>query len=262
MIYPTQYGWHRYINKGNNNSTIKQNYVLHIVLDGHGIYRVKGKIYSLRKNQAFIVKPSEIVYYYPDPDYNDNFEYVWVGFAGDGVDAVLKAIGLDGFYSYVLDLKNTDKIKSYVFDMINFQGKETFNYMAKLYEIFQEIVENSKHESEGRQKDKSHNNNMVNYIHKNIKEVTVSSLCETFSMERSGLYKYFLREFKMSPQDYIIKNKLEIARELIVETNIDLQSVCTNSGFGNYSHFCRIFTKNFGCSPTEFRKNNSAKGEE
>lgn len=67
---------------------VRPHYLLHIVLDGKGIYRRKNKSYQLKKGDAFLIFPLESTYYQADT--SDPWTYVWVGFDGQDVDTLLE----------------------------------------------------------------------------------------------------------------------------------------------------------------------------
>lgn len=257
-VYPTQFGWHRYDEGANTNSSVKQNYILHVVLNGEGIYKVKKQTFKVKKGQAFLIKPSEVVYYYPlDNDAEVKFEYVWLGLDGYDMENVLTKIHLNDYNAYILNLNDVSKLKEIIFNMIESNSESTYYLTAQTYLFLDELDLQTESTNLNIKNKQKHNNKIIEYINKNIKDVSVQGLCDEFNLERTSLYKLFKREFSMSPQEYILKNKLEIARELIVETNVDLKTVCINSGFVNYSHFSRIFSEKFGCSPINYRKKNS-----
>ena len=45
---------------------IRENFLIHYILNGKGKYKVNDKIYYLDKNQGFIIKPNELTYYEAD----------------------------------------------------------------------------------------------------------------------------------------------------------------------------------------------------
>lgn len=64
----------------------------------------------------------------------------------------------------------------------------------------------------------------------------------------------FKRDFKkvsdISPQKWLIKKRLEKARELIVDNGRKVNEACFDVGFKNRSHFTTAYKKHFGYAPT------------
>lgn len=65
----------------------------------------------------------------------------------------------------------------------------------------------------------------------------------------------FKRDFKkysdLSPQKWLIRRRLQAARELIHEGGRKVSEVCFDVGFKNLSHFSKIYKEMYGMPPTE-----------
>ena len=60
---------------------IRQNYVIHVVIDGKGILDFRGKRWNISKDQMFILFPGMESTYYADKE--DPWYYCWIGFQGE-----------------------------------------------------------------------------------------------------------------------------------------------------------------------------------
>lgn len=67
---------------------IRPHYLLHVILDGKGIYQKDGKTYHLEKGSAFLIPPMESTFYRADTE--DPWSYAWVGFDGKSCKEVLE----------------------------------------------------------------------------------------------------------------------------------------------------------------------------
>lgn len=65
----------------------------------------------------------------------------------------------------------------------------------------------------------------------------------------------FKRDFKkcstLSPREWLIRRRLEAARELIKKGNHKMTEVCFEVGFKNFSHFSKIYKETYGFSPAK-----------
>jgi AraC-like DNA-binding protein len=95
-----------------------------------------------------------------------------------------------------------------------------------------------------------------------IREYIEVHLTENIELEAladiAGLSKWhFARAFKQSvgtpPHCYVIQRRLELARELLAETDLSLAQIALQSGFSDQSHFSRRFRMFFGATPRSFR---------
>ena len=57
----------------------------------------------------------------------------------------------------------------------------------------------------------------------------------------------------ISPSQFVINRRLEMAMELIKFSNYSLKEIAYKSGFQNKLYFSRNFKKKIGMTPTEFK---------
>ena len=82
------------------------------------------------------------------------------------------------------------------------------------------------------------------------------SLTELASL--AGLSRtYFSRIFKettgMTLRDYLIQFRLDKAKDLLDDINLEIKQIAYEVGFNDPDHFSRSFKKRTGLSPTEWR---------
>lgn len=102
-----------------------------------------------------------------------------------------------------------------------------------------------------------HNNPLayvINYIRANISEkIQVEDLSEKACMSRTSFYRAFKREFNLSPLDFILKEKIKKAKQILSESKTSISDVCYQLGFSDLNYFGRQFKKSEGISPTQYR---------
>lgn len=65
------------------------------------------------------------------------------------------------------------------------------------------------------------------------------------------------KETGKTPQEHIQKKVIELAKEQIVETTETVSQIAYSLGFQYPQHLCRVFKKRVGCTPNEYRIQNS-----
>ena len=93
------------------------------------------------------------------------------------------------------------------------------------------------------------------YIREHLSErITIDSLAEMVGISKF----HFIREFKRithyTPILYITIVRIETARRLIAETDINISEISDKCGFDNLSYFSKTFKKYTGISPTKLRQ--------
>lgn len=84
---------------------------------------------------------------------------------------------------------------------------------------------------------------------------TVAEMAHCFNLSVPHFQKLFKAQIGTSPIAYLRELRLEKARELLETTYLQIKQIRLQTGIMNDSHFTREFTKKFGVSPTEYRKN-------
>jgi AraC-like DNA-binding protein len=95
---------------------------------------------------------------------------------------------------------------------------------------------------------------VVNYIKANINEkIQVEDLSEQACMSRASFYRAFKREFSISPLDFILREKIKKAKQLLSHTKESISDICYQLGFSDLNYFGRQFRKSEGISPSQYR---------
>lgn len=84
-------------------------------------------------------------------------------------------------------------------------------------------------------------------------ELTLEGLAKVFNVTPRTLSRHFVSVTGVSPIQYLIKHRLNVARNLLQSTDLQIQQISDQSGFGSATVFCRNFKKEFGQTPREFR---------
>lgn len=98
-------------------------------------------------------------------------------------------------------------------------------------------------------------NKLLSYIHKNYKEkITISDLIKQGHISKTFCNQLFKKYTKLSPINYITMYRLQVAQELLLNTNYTITEISELSGFGTISYFIERFRLNYQLSPLKFRK--------
>lgn len=97
--------------------------------------------------------------------------------------------------------------------------------------------------------------NVCSYIQHHIQEdLLVADLARQALMSTYHFIRVFKRETGMSPHEYIVSYRIQIASILLKESNMSVNDICFESGFSSESVFCAAFKKRTGFTPTSYRK--------
>lgn len=95
---------------------------------------------------------------------------------------------------------------------------------------------------------------VIQYIKENIhQKILVDDLCKKVYMSRPSFFRIFKREFGITPVDYILKEKIQLAKELLDSPDTSVSSACYQSGFNSINHFINIFRQFENCTPLKYK---------
>lgn len=94
------------------------------------------------------------------------------------------------------------------------------------------------------------------YISDNIsKELSLTSVSDRVYISSQYLCKIFKDETNMNFIDYVTQIRMEKAKELLLETNMNIESVAESVGYKTPHYFTKKFKERYGMTPKNFRMN-------
>jgi len=97
------------------------------------------------------------------------------------------------------------------------------------------------------------------YIERHLEEeLSIASLASYAGYMEYYFSKKFKRELGLTPAEYIRKKRLEKAALLLRSSDLDAQQIATRLQFCSQSYFTDCFRKEYGISPTKYRKEGKA----
>ena len=102
----------------------------------------------------------------------------------------------------------------------------------------------------------------IDYIHSNYdEEIDVNHLAEVSCMSERTFYRVFRDITRISPKQYLLKLRIQHAKDDLLLPDARVTEVALNNGFSDGNYFTRLFRENEGMSPREWiklhRKDNS-----
>jgi len=97
--------------------------------------------------------------------------------------------------------------------------------------------------------------NAINYVHENYTEnITLDFISEYVHMSKSNFCRVFRNLTNETFSQYLNKYRITRVHRLLVETNLPLGEIASQTGFTSTAHMTRIFHQLHGKSPSVFRK--------
>lgn len=266
-LRPYQYGWEECAPLHSFGPFVRNHYLFHYIISGRGMlysHTSHDDIheYSLGPNQAFLICPGQINLYTADEA--DPWKYVWIEFDGMRAEDSLLQAGLDQdrpIYN-PRTVEEGERLRDQMLYFSEHAGRSPLHLVGRLSLFLDELIEfsDSRQDVSQRSQRDFYINEAVVYIQQNChRELTVDEVAGFCKLNRN----YFSRKFKevvgCTPQEFLIRQRLTNAAELMQLTNLPIKTIAAQCGYPNQFHFSQAFKKYYGLPPREWRKQHCAK---
>jgi len=95
---------------------------------------------------------------------------------------------------------------------------------------------------------------VVEYIRIHLTEkLNIDALSQMAFMSKPSFFRAFKHELGISPVDYIIKERIQFAKQLMNNPYNSISEACFKAGFNNLNYFSRAFKKIEGITPSLYK---------
>ncbi|MDQ0058553.1 AraC family transcriptional regulator [Paenibacillus harenae] len=237
-------------------------YLIHIVLAGEGIYETLGESYACKAGDAFVIFPDILVKY--EANKLNPWQYMWVAFSGDIVDASLSSIGITPDRAVIRDcsLQALKKLFRNVRGSLERESLAALGNMEAsgwLRLILHELA--SKGEGGARTETATVQSRSYRQVDQAIRLLTlqygqplsIESLAHQLGYHRAHLNKLFKEATGLSPMQYLFKVRMKKAEELL-EGDLTIAQIASSVGYNDPLFFTKQFRKWSGRTPTDYRR--------
>ncbi len=251
-LYLYQCGEEQCVPGHNFGPAVRDHYLIHCILSGKGMFYKEGRTYGLSAGNGFLIVPNEKTTY--TADWEEPWNYCWVGFHGKEAKHILEICGI-GIGEPIFSFSDIFALHSCVQNLMQYSavGGNVFRSMEMLYRFFALICQ------DGYQKRQTSWMNIAeraaDYMEKNHSYgIEILDVARYVGLDRSQLFRCFKKEYRMSPQEYLIRCRITHAKQLLLQTDLSVSEVMYSSGFNDLPNFSRQFKKATGYSPAAYRK--------
>lgn len=101
--------------------------------------------------------------------------------------------------------------------------------------------------------------NAAQYIRANYRQaIRTRDIAKAANLSRAYMSELFSRTFGISPHEYLIQFRLSMAKTMLLHSALSMTEIAEQTGFRDAASFSRIFRRENGISPTEYRETYTA----
>lgn len=234
----------------------RRDYQILYVANGKTHFWFDGKEEIVSTGHMVLYKPEEIqkyVYYL-----EDNPEVFWIHFTGSDVKNILAyhGISLDEHVFYCGVLPDYKALFRKIIQELQLCRYGYEDYIASLFNDILLLVDRQQHE----QKKATGNvqeqiERAAAYFNENYNtKISIDDYAESLHISTNWFIHNFKQYAGMSPAQYILSLRMVNAQSLLERTTYNIKEISEIVGYENPLYFSRVFKKEIGKSPAQYRK--------
>ncbi len=234
----------------------RRDYQILYVANGKTHFWFDGKEEIVSTGHMVLYKPEEIqkyVYYL-----EDNPEVFWIHFTGSDVKNILAyhGISLDEHVFYCGVLPDYKALFRKIIQELQLCRYGYEDYIASLFNDILLLVDRQQHE----QKKATGNvqeqiERAAAYFNENYNtKISIDDYAESLHISTNWFIHNFKQYTGMSPAQYILSLRMVNAQSLLERTTYNIKEISEIVGYENPLYFSRVFKKEIGKSPAQYRK--------
>lgn len=234
----------------------RRDYQILYVANGKTHFWFDGKEEIVSAGHMVLYKPEEIqkyVYYLEDSP-----EVFWIHFTGSDVKNILAyhGISLDEHVFYCGVLPDYKALFRKIIQELQLCRYGYEDYIASLFNDILLLVDRQQHE----QKKATGNvqeqiERAAAYFNENYNtKISIDDYAESLHISTNWFIHNFKQYAGMSPAQYILSLRMVNAQSLLERTTYNIKEISEIVGYENPLYFSRVFKKEIGKSPAQYRK--------
>ena len=228
------------------------------------LYVANGKTHFWFDDKEEIVSAGHMVLYKPEEIQKyiyyleDNPEVFWIHFTGSDVKNILAyhGISLDEHVFYCGVLPDYKALFRKIIQELQLCRYGYEDYIASLFNDILLLVDRQQHE----QKKTTGNvqeqiERAAAYFNENYNtKISIDDYAESLHISTNWFIHNFKQYAGMSPAQYILSLRMVNAQSLLERTTYNIKEISEIVGYENPLYFSRVFKKEIGKSPAQYRK--------
>lgn len=228
---------------------IRSHFLMVLVEQGSAIVYSPKKT-KLSSHDLFVMFPGEKVHYQALTDWSIR----WIGIYGDSVEPLLLKCGITR-KNPICSVSRFTELSELLTSLLKLSDDpyeaSHFKRQSLLYDFFALLMQNANTNAVNAPIEAAKHIIKFNYS----TDLTLTKLADRLNLNPTYFSRLFKEKTGMSPKQYILKIRMDRAKELLSHTQYTVKEISNSVGFPDSLYFSRLFKKYEGQSPLTYRQN-------
>jgi AraC family transcriptional regulator, arabinose operon regulatory protein len=230
---------------------------------GRGWCEIGAQRHTIAAGDLLVIPPFTGHNYGPDPA--EPWTVPWLHMTGDNIGLLLNELGVS-VENPIINVGDDPRVLAHFEDAIAVGlGEQAFT-TTKLFHSAQTVgrllgLINSKrrHQAQRPPDGKERVAECIEFMKQHLSEViSLDRLAAIANLSPSRFSAIFRKETGYAPVEYLVRLRMERARQLLDTTDLAVKEICSEAGYNDPFYFSRAFRSVVGLSPSEYRDREKA----
>lgn len=231
------------------------------IISGKAIFNINGVSYEVKEGDIVLINPYEQHYGIPTSTKNPSLEF-FVGFSNFKFnDMPPETLFLNEHPIITTKTSSRKQFLQLINDIMeeNKQNQIGKDFMLQSYItqfILLAIREKQQQNIQAENKKTVITKEIISYLHEHFAEkISLEQVAKNLYLSPFYISKVFKEEIGETPINYLIKIRLENAKDLLLnKKDLSIKEISSIVGYDDAYHFSKSFKKYYGLSPAEYKK--------
>ena len=234
-------------------------YLIKYTLSGEGVLKYGEKKYLVRPNQLFWIDCRNPQYYQTSQEKGE-WHVLWVHFYGANSSSYYEHFLKLNNHSNVVDMPAINGVETAIRSLISYT-KENGHTLVKdiqasgiLINLMAECIHAAATNKPQRTIPETVSLSRTYMLTNFHEHISLDDISRRYAISKYYFEKLFKHHMGITPNEFLIRTRINHAKELLRTTNDLVGEICEKVGIPNTNHFINLFKKREGVTPGVYRK--------
>jgi len=239
--------------------------ILHII-NGDGTIMIKDKLYALNSNTIFFINGQNT--HYTSPQMPQNYIRNKIIFPCEMLIELAKSLSAESLIENMfmrdavaipLSSEESATIEKCFFSLSQLSQEDTVSFRINFFINIFTILDIAATSNVKVKNLKNKIADVIAFVNQNLQnKISLDLICEKMMVSKYYLCHNFKSTVGMTVFQYIESARISRAKDLLIKTDDTISVISQKAGFESFAYFSKVFRKYESCTPSQYRKENTA----